>query len=127
MLTGCGTIVPASSSPTVAKDGKTVLTESDAGKTFPFSAGASFRIELAGNRTTGYSWQLARNDDGVLEAMPSSYIEDPHAPGMMGVGGTEIFPFKASKKGTTTVRLTYRRPWKGGDVSHQVEFKIIVH
>lgn len=127
LLAGCGTPNRASSSPVFATNEISTLTESNTGQTVPFSPRTNFHIELTSNRTTGYSWQLARNDDGVLEDMKPSYVEDDRAPGMVGVGGKEIFPFKTLKKGTTTIRLTYRRPWKGGEVGQRVEFKIIVH
>ena len=119
--TGCGGAAP--SSPPAAAG--TVLTRKDTGKTFTFVPGANFRIELAGNATTGYAWQVAARGDSVTVAK-STYVPDDHAPGLVGSGGRQIFPCVAVRKGATTIRLTYARPWETGETGEEVDFKIVV-
>ena len=40
---------------------------------------------------------------------------DDAPPDMSGVGGTEIFRFRAIGAGTTTIRLEYVRSWEPDD------------
>ncbi len=42
----------------------------------------------------------------------TKYTTNPHNPGMVGVGGTFLFTFKAAKPGKTEVNLEYVRPWE---------------
>jgi inhibitor of cysteine peptidase len=69
----------------------------------------SFTISLKSNPSTGYSW-TAEYD--------SSAIELPHEKKFMrqsnfiGAGGAELFTFCTKKKGKTTVKMKYQRPWE---------------
>ena len=125
VLTGCGggTSNPSSAARTGAAG--TVLTEEGAGKAFTLDPGTAFRIELASNATTGYSWQSHQHGDSVA-VMKSTYVADDHAPRRVGSGGKQIFPCKALEKGGTTIRLIYRQSWKGGMAGEKIEYKIVV-
>jgi predicted secreted protein len=72
--------------------------------------GDEFTIELTSNPTTGYQWE-ANWDDEYVKLISQKYVPDQHLPGMVGFGGTEIYTFKALKKGHTEIRLDYMRPW----------------
>lgn len=56
--------------------------------------GDIFNVDLKGNETTGYSWVLAKLPSN-LYLLDEHYTVDPHKPGMLGVGGTKTFVFKA--------------------------------
>jgi inhibitor of cysteine peptidase len=89
------------------------LTEADSKKTVSLTAGASVVVSLAGNLTTGYSWQVDKIEgDAIEQSGKIDYKTRPHAPGMLGVGGTFLATFKAVKLGTATVTLHYARPWE---------------
>ena len=72
-------------------------------------------IELPSNPSTGFGWEVqtpSADDESVLELASSEYIPDEAAGGMSGSGGTEVFRFRATGVGSTTVLLHYVRPWE---------------
>jgi len=75
--------------------------------------GEEFTITLDSNPTTGYQWKLSDNfTEGIVKLVKSEYM-DPETE-MVGVGGNEIWTFKAIEPGETTVDLEYVRPWETG-------------
>jgi inhibitor of cysteine peptidase len=70
-------------------------------------------VNLAGNPTTGYQWQVVSCKPEVLDWTegPTYLASDP---GLVGSGGTFRFGFKPVKKGRATIKLVYRRPWEEG-------------
>ena len=89
------------------------LTEADNGKTIKVKVGDLVVITLKGNPTTGFSWRTAKLDGKAIEqAGDPKYTTNRHRPGMVGVGGTFVFKFKAAKSGKTEVNLEYVRPWE---------------
>lgn len=86
-----------------ARDGATTL-----------AVGETLLIELPSNATTGYAWAISDAKTEVLS--PGSpfgqEITDPHEPGMVGVGGTTAWRFRAVRRGTATLTFTYGRPWE---------------
>ena len=70
--------------------------------------GIEFLIELPSNRTTGYKWE-ANYDKILLQLLTSNYkrISD-----RTGGGGIESFTFMPCKKGSTLIRMLYKRPWE---------------
>jgi inhibitor of cysteine peptidase len=72
-------------------------------------------VSLKGNPTTGYGWQTAKLDGKTIEQSGEpKYTTEAHRPGMVGVGGTFVFQFKAVKVGKTELNLQYARPWEKG-------------
>ncbi len=89
------------------------LTNADDGKTVAVKVGDLITISLKGNPTTGYSWRTAKLDGKAIEQMGDpKYTINSHRSGMVGVGGTFVFKFKAAKPGKTGVNLEYVRPWE---------------
>ena len=70
--------------------------------------GQTFAIGLAGNPTTGYTWQ-AEVDDAYLQ--PLGWEFEPRGQGV-GAGGQEVMQFRALQAGETKIRLRYKRPWQ---------------
>jgi len=71
-------------------------------------AGETLVIELEGNPTTGYQWELSEGDERfrLIEkdyAQPSSNI---------GAATKERFVIKALKPGLTTLTFKYKRSWE---------------
>jgi predicted secreted protein len=68
-----------------------------------------FRIELASNPSTGYSW-TADFDKGFLKLESSRY----ERPGQQipGRGGKHVFVFLPLKAGETVIEFQYKRPWE---------------
>jgi inhibitor of cysteine peptidase len=72
------------------------------------ATGEEFSIVLAGNPTTGYTWQV--NTDGRhLELLDQSFERSAEH---VGAGGFEIFRFRALETGETEITCEYRRPWE---------------
>jgi inhibitor of cysteine peptidase len=82
-------------------------------KTIHVLPGKTICVKLKANHTTGYSWSLAAVDKSVLEVgEEGEYESDPHPEGMVGVGGNEVWSFKAIAAGETEISLVYVRPWE---------------
>lgn len=80
-----------------------------AGKPIDERAGSQFLVELDANKTTGYSWSAAVTGNAV--SSEGSAYSAPVG-GAMGGPGRQIFLFDAARKGTSTITLSYRRPWE---------------
>jgi inhibitor of cysteine peptidase len=90
----------------------TVVTPQNAGTEIRVAPGQILVVKLPGNPTTGYSWQDRIAGDATLELCGKPEFQPDAAPsGMVGVGGTEIWKFKALKPGRETLRMEYSRPW----------------
>ncbi len=78
------------------------------------AVGQTLAIALPSNATTGYAWRVSREEAGVL--VPGTpfgdEITDPHAPGMVGVGGMTQWRFVAARPGSATLSFAYGRPWE---------------
>ena len=87
------------------------------------SIGKVFSIKIRGNPTTGYGWYLENVnsiDRNTLEPLnlnqhnsATDFVTDPHAEGMVGVGGSYFFKFRA-KQAVENLKLTFvnKRPWE---------------
>ena len=85
-------------------------------------------IELPSNASTGYAWDLREPADSAIVDLESvTYVMDDAPDGMSGVGGTEVFRFRATGVGTTTIRLEYVQSWEPDDSAdtHTQEVTVI--
>lgn len=88
------------------------LTENDGGRSVSVPVGETISITLAGNPTTGYTWELADVDRTVLMPDPEpTFVPDSS---LIGAGGRYTFRIFALKSGTSAVKLVYRRSWEKG-------------
>ena len=89
--------------------------------------GQGYRLELESNATTGYQWALQPGmDEAVLTLESSQYVNPDRADGMTGVGGTEVFIFRAQGLGSTNVVLRYAQPWMPDDYASEFSFEVTV-
>jgi inhibitor of cysteine peptidase len=72
------------------------------------TAGEEFSIVLAGNPTTGYTWQV-HTDGRHLELLEQTFERGGEG---VGAGGQEIFRFRALAAGETEIACEYLRPWE---------------
>ena len=56
----------------------------------------------------GYSWCWDKHDD-LLDSV--SHVFTPYEEDVVSSSGMEHWTFHASHKGTTVIRLDYKRPW----------------
>lgn len=103
LLAGCATI-----------SNTRVLTPLDNGHEVSVTVGQVLVVELPSNVTTGYGWNYRISGELLEQLGQREYMVDSHPFGMVGVGGTEIWRFKAAKAGRQTLRLDYSRPWENG-------------
>lgn len=87
--------------------------EAQNGATMTLPAGGTLTVRLPGNRTTGYVWAVAERPGNIALAS-EDYRQDASAPGMVGVGGTEEFVFRATGPGRGALRLEHRAPGNQG-------------
>ena len=87
--------------------GSARLVFTDPAETIEVSAPESFFIDLAGNATTGFSWQVTQEpDSSIVKVVSSTYVEDDNDDDRVGVGGTYTFELEAVGAGETTVGFT---------------------
>ena len=128
LLTGCNSasggpegdasVIPTSGDIDGVKGGETQL-----------RVGQTMAVALNSNSTTGYQWQVSDVEGGVLTpGTPfGQEILEPHAPGMVGVGGTTHWRFIAARPGGVTLTFTYRRAWERDTPPAQTEtYRVVV-
>jgi inhibitor of cysteine peptidase len=95
------------------------------GKQVELSVGESLVVTLASNVSTGYSWTLTGiSDESVLQKTKNEYVAPKT--NLMGAGGTEVWTFKALKKGTSTISMGYSRPWESTPPVETFSLTIVV-
>jgi predicted secreted protein len=90
------------------------------------SPGDKFFIVIASNRTTGFSWQIAKPiNEKVVKLQGLEYL--PAKSNLVGAGGKEIWAFNAVAPGQTIISLRYSRPWeKGKPPKQEAVYTVIV-
>jgi predicted secreted protein len=104
------------------------LTPHDNGREVSVTVGQVLVVELPSNRTTGYGWNDRSEGVAVVERVSEpAYMQDSSPVGLVGVGGTEIWRFRATKVGRQTLRLDYARSWEKDVAPVQtVSFNVVV-
>ncbi len=90
--------------------------EGDADSQVKLEQGRILVVTLESNPTTGYGWEVAENQESILEQMGEAEFKQSETsePPLVGAGGWEIFRFKAISAGQMTLQLVYHRPWEEG-------------
>ena len=86
----------------------------DISKAVTIAEGSDLIVKLAASPSTGYGWtQASIGTPAILTQIESKYVApDTNA---LGAAGTQVWTFRASEKGKTTVKMDYSRPWEGGE------------
>ena len=75
--------------------------------------GAPLVINLAADPATGFGWVLtSKPGEAIWLVGGPDYTPDPIPAGMLGVGGTTTYRFRAQKTGTQTLEFAYLRSWE---------------
>jgi predicted secreted protein len=113
-LMACAPAVPKGA--TVAGDIQADIVRPSGDSVPVLKVGQVLEIELQGNASTGYQWQLVEDGSPVVTpATPptsAATSDKPAEPVMVGAPSTSRWWFQAAQPGRTTVRLVYRRPWE---------------
>jgi inhibitor of cysteine peptidase len=97
------------------------LTAENAGQTIEMNVGDTLSVELEGNPTTGFTWEVAEMDLSVLKQIGETEFETDSD--LVGAGGVLTLRFEAIGSGQTTLKLVYHRPWEQ-DVPPEKTFEV---
>lgn len=86
--------------------------------------GEKFKIELQSNPSTGYRWHLVFFDKSILKLISSEF--EPNTANQIGTAGTQRFNFEATKEGTTSIKLIYKRSWEGETIKSNEFFVNVI-
>ncbi|MBT3375659.1 MAG: protease inhibitor I42 family protein [Lentisphaerae bacterium] len=87
--------------------------ESVHGKTVALIVGQRLAVQLAGNATTGYRWDLTRIEGkAVVRDGDLTYQADHRKRPLVGGGGRFTCFLLAKSPGTVKIELHYRRSWE---------------
>jgi C1A family cysteine protease/predicted secreted protein len=95
-----------------AGSGAFTVSEQDDGRRIELVGNQVLELDLEGNLTTGYSWEVAETDERVLREVGAIEFE-PHS-ALLGAPGRMTRRFEAVGPGETDLVLVYRRPWEKG-------------
>ena len=91
------------------------LTEAENGKDLRMDTGDLLVFRLPSNKSTGYSWSVVTSKRCLLGQEGEASCELPKSSkGLVGVGGTEVWKFRALGAGSLTITFVYARPWEKG-------------
>ncbi len=87
-----------------------VVAESETGRAVTAAVGDKIKVVLPENPTTGFRWQIASFDTGILRAEGDEFV----AGGGTGVGGggQRVFRFDAASRGVASIQLELKRSWE---------------
>lgn len=92
---------------------------------YEISVGETFKIELASNATTGYSWKWVNKEiKSIVDSVEHKYIGS--SSNAMGAGGKEIWTFKGIAKGEATIILEYCRSWEKNSTVQEAKYLVKV-
>jgi inhibitor of cysteine peptidase len=127
VLAGVAGLVGALLVPAIAAASIQVVTlgPADSARQLSVRPGTEIRIVLPSNATTGYEWSVTTAPDGsVLVAAGNNGAYVAPDSDLMGAAGTQTFTYTAGTSGTTSLLLSYARPF--GDEGAAETFSLAV-
>ena len=89
--------------------------EGESGKDLVLRRGDLLTVTLPANPSTGYSWYVACTPRDLLKQLGAVRREEArHRHVMVGVGGVQIWNFRAIERGKANLVFSYSRPWEHG-------------
>jgi inhibitor of cysteine peptidase len=97
-----------------ASDDVFTFSMADQGRSITLETGQELVLRLPSNPTTGYRWEIETLDRAYLQPIgEAEFVQDETGEEqLVGVGGVEVFRFRALEPGTTTLKLIYHRTWE---------------
>jgi len=115
-----------------AADDSIILSMKNNETTITVKPGETFTVQLDGNITTGYAWEVEEIDTillmqvGEMEYKEKSDPDSSSAEDLTGAPGEFVFTFKALQIGETPLRLIYYRSFEK-DVEPLETFMVTVN
>lgn len=100
------------------------LREGDTGAVVQMSVAEQVVVELEGNPTTGFAWEVTPTDAAVI--VPAGEPEYRSESDADGSGGTYTFRFTAVGPGEAEVVMVYRRSWEDEAPAATFGFRVLV-
>lgn len=72
-------------------------------------------ISLDENPSTGYGWEYAVSEEGIVQLTGDEFHSDAPA-GIAGAGGMRAFSFSGVQEGTVRLTFAYLRAWEGNPI-----------
>jgi predicted secreted protein len=109
LICGLGSVLAACGQP---NEGPVKVTESNAGSTVELHQGQMLEVELQGNPTTGYTWEVLPGAESILgQQGDAQFVPESQA---VGSGGLVTLTFKAVHVGKATLSLAHHRTLEPG-------------
>jgi inhibitor of cysteine peptidase len=85
-------------------------------KDVELAVSGTLTVKLGSNPTTGYSWgDAVIGDTNKIAEATHQFIEPTGDEAIVGAPGQDVLTFDGKATGTTTIKISYSRPWEGGD------------
>jgi predicted secreted protein len=110
VLAGCGEVAKVSINLTLDD----FANQNNIVKDVAVSTNGEITVTLGSNGSTGYQWGDAVIDNAT-KIEQASHIASAAQGDKVGAAGKEIFTLKAKAAGSATIKLSYSRPWEGGE------------
>lgn len=107
--------------PSTPAETQFTITEADNGGMVVVAAGDLIEVELPGNPTAGYFWQVTANDEAILLPLTqpeSGFAQAPGSGDVVGAGGVQHFIFRALAPGEVELGIGLFPP--GEELPEQV-------
>ena len=89
------------------------LTEQENGKDLWVDRGDLLVFRLPANPSTGYGWSYSASKPGSLR-QEGEVLREKGSNGLVGAPITEVWRFKAVRRGALAITFAYARPWEKG-------------
>jgi len=80
------------------------------GSQIEIEQGQTLVITLAGNPTTGYTWEMVEQEGQILQQVGETEFQAESD--LIGAPGVQILRFEAVDAGQMTLELVYHQPWE---------------
>jgi len=75
------------------------------------AVGDELDVRVGSTPGTGYAWNVAMNDEAVLQPVGKP-VDEKSQDVRPGAPGSRLFRFRAARSGTASLGLVYERPWE---------------
>jgi inhibitor of cysteine peptidase len=128
LMAACAaTPTPSSSTSTPPEPAVTTSASASPPEQRQLSVGEALDLELPGNPSPGYVWEVLADGAPVLrqDSPPARAASGATEPPMVGAPSPSQFRFVGAQPGRTQLHLVYRRPWQR-DVEPAEEIRLNV-